>query len=156
MVLSKAESDILSFLFSKYKEDANEYYNIGPFIKEAGLNATDVLEKFRQKEYLKPDVFISEGGNFIKCSIAAKGILVIDAPYLEEKIHATLKGLGDIGGFGNVMKILGYDRDQHQRGFDLANEMQNRDYIKLLYASYTQNVISVEMLLPGKYIYDKL
>jgi len=154
MALTKAESDILSFLFSKYKQDATIYVDIGSMLKEHKLDAVSVTENLKRTEFIKPDIFIT--GNEVKCAIAMRGIMQINSAYVEEKILAILKGLGEIGGFGNVMKILGYERDHHQLGFDLANEMQNRDYIKLLYASYTQNVISVEMLLPGKYIYDKL
>jgi hypothetical protein len=154
MALTKAESDILSFLFLKYKEDASAYHDISGRLKTHGLEPRQFVNAMTACEFIKPDVFQTE--NELRCAIATRGILQIDNAYIEEKIRAILKGLGAIGGFGNVMKILGYDRDQHQLGFDLANEMQNRDYIKLLYASYTQNVISVEMLLPGKYIADSL
>ena len=154
MALTKAESDILSFLFSKYKENASEYYDIANILDKHGVESGPFTEKMKHAEFIKPDIF--KTGKELKCAIAVRGMMQINPAYVEEKILATLKGLGDTGGFGNVMKILGYDRDQHQLGFDLANEMQNRDYIKLLYASYTQNVISVEMLLPGKYIYDKI
>ena len=154
MAITKAESEILSFLFAKYKADANVYSDITPFLKEHDLDAQSLTENLKHAEFIKPDIYVE--GNEAKCAIAVRGIMQVNSAYVEEKILAILKGLGAIGGFGNVMKILGYERDQHQRGFDLANEMQNRDYIKLLYASYTQNVISVEMLLPGKYIYDKL
>ena len=154
MALSKAESEILSSLFTKYKEDANAYVDISSMLKEHKLDARPFTENLKRPEFIKPDIFIT--GNEVKCAIAMRGIMQINSSYVEEKIRAVLKGLGEIGGFGNVMKILAYERDNHQLGFDLANEMQNRDYIKLLYASYTQNVISVEMLLPGKYICDSL
>jgi|GEM_PF-1008187 len=154
MELTTAESDILSFLFSKYKEDASTYHDISEILKKHQLDAGPIIQKMKLTEWIKPDIF--QTGKELKCSIAVRGIMQIDPAYVEAKIQTIIKGLGDIGGFGNVMKVLGYERDHHQLGFDLANEMQNRDYIKLLYASYTQNVISVEMLLPGKHIYDNL
>lgn len=154
MALTNVESDILSFLFSKYKEDASTYYDIADILKKHTFDPGPVIEKLKHAEWIKPDIFRT--GKDFKCAIAVRGIMQINPAYIEDKILAIIKGLGDIGGFGNVMKILGYERSEHQLGFDLANEMQNRDYIKLLYASYTQNVISVEMLLPGKSIYEKL
>ena len=157
MTLSKPEHEVLLFLAARYKDDADHDYDVSDIIKKHGLDPSagkEIVEKLKLAEYLKPDRFVS--GNEVKCAISMRGISQVDPGYVEEKILAVIKGLGAIGGFGNLMKILGYGRDQHQRGFDLANEMQNRDYIKLLYASYTQNVISVEMLLPGKHIYDRM
>lgn len=154
MTLSKIESDILSFLFTRYKENADLYYDISSLLQQAGADPKQIVEKLKIAELIKPDIIFS--GTEVRCAISMNGIAQIDSSYVEEKILTIIKGLGTIGGFGNVMKILGYDRNDHQKGFDLANEMQNRNYIKLLYASHTQNMISVEMLLPGKYIYDKL
>lgn len=48
----------------------------------------------------------------------------------------------------NVMEILNHQID-YQEGFDLANEMQNKDFIKIIYCVFP-NVINVQLTLIGK------
>lgn len=75
---------------------------------------------------------------------------------MEQEILKVIEGVGDRGGTtGNVMEILGYDQSQFQNGFDIANEMQNRDLIKLLYSNFNQNKVIVEFTLLGKAAYKK-
>lgn len=75
---------------------------------------------------------------------------------IESKISTVIKGVGDQGGTtGNVMEFLGYDQDEFQQGFDIANEMQNRDLVKLLYSNFNQNKVIVEFTLLGKAAYEK-
>ena len=74
----------------------------------------------------------------------------------EDEILRVIKGVGDQGGTtGNVMEILGFSSADFQRGFDLANEMQNRDLVKMLYSNFNQNKIVVEFTLLGKAAYEK-
>jgi len=75
---------------------------------------------------------------------------------MEEEILRVIKGVGDHGTSGNVMEILGLDQHNFQRGFDLANEMQNRDLVKLLYSNFNLNKIIVEFTLLGKAAYRAL
>lgn len=52
------------------------------------------------------------------------------------------------GGTGNVMEFLAEDHD-FDDGFQFANEMQNKDLIKLLYSNFSKNLIVVELTLLG-------
>ena len=61
-----------------------------------------------------------------------------------------LKHLVKTGGTGNVMEFLKYNGSEFQKGFDLANDMQNLDYIKLLYTNYNKNIVVVELTLLGR------
>lgn len=73
----------------------------------------------------------------------------------ETEISTVIKGVGDQGGTtGNVMEYLGYAQAEFQRGFDIANEMQNRDLVKLLYSNFNQNKVIVEFTLLGKAAYE--
>lgn len=74
---------------------------------------------------------------------------------IEKEILTVIKGVGDQGGTtGNVMEYLGYSQADFQKGFDIANEMQNRDLVKLLYSNFNQNKVIVEFTLLGKAAYE--
>ena len=62
----------------------------------------------------------------------------------------VLKHLVKAGGTGNVMEFLKYDASDFQKGFDVANDMQNLDYVKLLYSNFTKNLVVVELTLLGR------
>jgi hypothetical protein len=64
----------------------------------------------------------------------------------------VLKHLVKAGGTGNVMEYLKYDASDFQKGFDVANDMQNLDYVKLLYSNFNKNVVVVELTLLGRTI----
>ncbi len=61
-----------------------------------------------------------------------------------------LKHLVKTGGTGNVMEFLKYNASEFQKGFDLANEMQNMDYVKLLYSNFNKTLVVVELTLLGR------
>jgi hypothetical protein len=67
----------------------------------------------------------------------------------EESYSILLEGLRAKGGTGNVMEILGWDSPRFDYGFQIANEMQNRDLLKLLYSNFNKNLIVVELTLLG-------
>ncbi|MDZ7646235.1 MAG: hypothetical protein U5K54_03090 [Cytophagales bacterium] len=52
------------------------------------------------------------------------------------------------GGTGNVMEFLQEGKD-FDSGFHFANEMQNKDLVKLLYSNFNKNLIVVELTLLG-------
>jgi len=62
----------------------------------------------------------------------------------------VLKQLVKAGGTGNVMEFLKLDASTFQQGFDIANDMQNLDYVKLLYSNFNKNLIVVEITLLGR------
>ncbi len=61
-----------------------------------------------------------------------------------------LKHLVKTGGTGNIMEFLKYNASEFQKGFEIANDMQNLDYIKLLYSNYNKNIVVVELTLLGR------
>jgi hypothetical protein len=73
----------------------------------------------------------------------------------EADVMKVINGVGDNGTTGNVMEILGYSQADFQQGFDIANEMQNRDLVKMLYSNFNQNKVIVEFTLLGKAAYEK-
>lgn len=68
---------------------------------------------------------------------------------MDQKITEVLKSTGAAGTIWNVVDILKAKPEEFQDCFDLANEMQNRDLVKLLYALYPSKVM-VEMTLIGQ------
>jgi hypothetical protein len=62
----------------------------------------------------------------------------------------VLTHLVQAGGTGNVMEFLKYDASEFQKGFDLANDMQNLNYVKLLYSNFDKNLLVVELTLLGR------
>lgn len=63
----------------------------------------------------------------------------------EEKL--ICRKLAEQGGTGNVMAFLGYAVAQFDEGFIIANQMQNKDLVKLLYSNINKNLIVVEATL---------
>lgn len=53
-------------------------------------------------------------------------------------------------GTGNVMEILQWAPEKFEKGFLLANELQNLDAVKLLYSNFNKNLIVVELTLVGE------
>lgn len=67
------------------------------------------------------------------------------------KAHLNvLRHLVKEGGTGNVMEFLQYDASDFQKGFEFANDMQNQDYVKLVYSNFNKNLIVVELTLLGR------
>jgi hypothetical protein len=60
-----------------------------------------------------------------------------------------LKNLESNGGTGNVMEFLSYDVSEFDDAFAIANSMQNKDLVKLLYSNFNKNQIVVEITLLG-------
>ncbi len=71
-------------------------------------------------------------------------------------IDTVILGIGNEGGTGNVMNALEFQQDNFQTGFDIANDIQNMDLVKLLYSNFNQNKIIVEFTLLGKKRYEDL
>lgn len=63
--------------------------------------------------------------------------------------YQIAKGIKKQGGTGNVMDALQWGSARFDEGFVLANELQNLNWIKLLYSNYTKNLIVVELTLVG-------
>jgi hypothetical protein len=70
----------------------------------------------------------------------------MDADQAESMI---LKNLALHGGTGNVMEFLKYDASEFDNGFAIANNMQNKDLLKILYSNFNKNLVVVEATLLG-------
>ena len=66
----------------------------------------------------------------------------------QKEILGNLVALGRAGGMVNVIGVL--NSADYQEAFDIANEMQNSDWIKIIYCSFNANIINVELTLKGK------
>lgn len=64
--------------------------------------------------------------------------------------NRVLRFLVSASGTGNVMEALQWGADHFDEGFAVANDMQNRDMVKLLYSNYNKNLIVVELTLLGE------
>jgi hypothetical protein len=67
---------------------------------------------------------------------------------INQKEKSFLTKLIQKGGTGNVMEFLPEGED-FDAGFHFANEMQNKDLVKLLYSNFNKNLIVVELTLLG-------
>ena len=61
----------------------------------------------------------------------------------------VLRNLVKKGGIGNVMEFLNYSQTDFDKGFEFANNLQNKDLVKLLYSNFNKNQIVVELTLIG-------
>lgn len=50
----------------------------------------------------------------------------------------------------NVIEALQYGPDQYQEAFDIALEMDNRSFVKLLYSNFNAGKVIVEFTLLAK------
>jgi len=75
---------------------------------------------------------------------------------LKQEQILILKELVHKGGTGNVNEILSLSSGQFEEGFTIANDMQNKDLLKLLYSNFNKNLVVVELTLLGESEYNKL
>lgn len=68
---------------------------------------------------------------------------------IQEDHYKILKHVVAKGGTGNVMEAMGWDGSKFDEGFSLALDIQNLDYVKLLYSNFNKNLIVVELTLVG-------
>ncbi len=68
---------------------------------------------------------------------------------LTEEELTIIQNLAKAGGTGNVMEFLRFSPSDFEKGFSIANEMQNKDLVKLLYSNFNKNLIVVETTLLG-------
>ena len=68
---------------------------------------------------------------------------------LSENELTVIQHLSTSGGTGNVMEVLNLDQSAFDHGFTIANNMQNKDLIKLLYSNFNKNQIVVAITLLG-------
>ncbi len=68
---------------------------------------------------------------------------------LSEIELSIIQHLSKTGGTGNVMAFLDFSVMDFEKAFSIANEMQNKDLLKLLYSNFNTNQIVVEMTLIG-------
>jgi hypothetical protein len=61
----------------------------------------------------------------------------------------VLQSLVKKGSLGNVMEFLNWPPAEFDRGFEFANNLQNKDLVKLLYSNFNKNLIVVELTLIG-------
>ena len=73
----------------------------------------------------------------------------------QTEILSNLVGLGREGGMCNVIAIVKNQTSEYQMAFNIANEMQNLDWIKIIYCSFQANIINVELTLKGKQEYSR-
>lgn len=134
------ETEVLTFLFNSAKKDSNQFYEIG------GSDALLVANKLLKNGWIKDE--IQSDGTHVNCAISIEGIKKIDPFFIEEKTKQVLASTGEAGTIWNVVEILKEKPEGYQFCFDLANDMQNDDLVKLLYAMYPSKVM-VEMTLKG-------
>lgn len=67
----------------------------------------------------------------------------------QEHHQVILKHIVAQGSMGNVMEALQWDVSRFDDGFAIALEIQNLDYVKLLYSNFNKNLIVVELTLVG-------
>ena len=68
---------------------------------------------------------------------------------LTEEELTIIQHLAKAGGTGNVMEFLNFNPTDFDKGFSIANEMQNKDLVKLVYSNFNKNLIVVETTLLG-------
>jgi hypothetical protein len=147
MNLSPALRDCLQFLFNSYRNNSNEFYDIRSLATQHGSDPLALAAQLKTLGLIRDEVKID--GDEIKCSISVDGINKTDASYIGNRINEVVKGLGEANSIANVPDLLKFDGNHFQEAFDIANEMQNQDLVKLLYAFQPKNTVNVEVTLEG-------
>ncbi|GHM99394.1 hypothetical protein WSM22_08840 [Cytophagales bacterium WSM2-2] len=62
---------------------------------------------------------------------------------------AILKFIHQKGITGNVMEALGWDSSRFEEGAQIALDMDNLNYVKLIYSNFNKNLVVVELTLVG-------
>lgn len=141
--MTPSEQNVLRFLFNSSKENSNKNYDIKPI---AGNDALMIANKLLKGGLIKDDV--QSDVTAVHCSISIDGIRAVDPAFIEAKTRECLRSSGRAGSIWNVVELLKEKEEGFQFCFDLANDMQNRDLVKLLYALYPSKVM-VEMTRKG-------
>ena len=68
---------------------------------------------------------------------------------LTETEISVLQSLVKKGGMGNVQEFLQWPIEEFDKAFAFANNLQNKDLVKLLYSNFNKNLIVVELTLVG-------
>ena len=66
-----------------------------------------------------------------------------------ETERSVLQNLVRKGGTGNVIEFLDPTAFDFDQAFEFANDLQNKDLVKLLYSNFNRNLVVVELTLPG-------
>lgn len=147
MELTPPLKDCLQYLFQSYLENSNEIYDISAVAKRHGADPIALAAQLRTLGLIRDDARIE--GDEVKCAISVEGINAAKPGYIDEKMLEAVKGLGEANSIANVASLLNMDQQHFQQSFDVANEMQNRDLVKLLYAFQPRNTVNVEVTLEG-------
>jgi hypothetical protein len=147
MADAKFSKEVLEYLWREYQKNSNLSYDISPLCAKSHVDPVRLSNELKQEGLVKDDVVVE--GDKVSCCVSMKGVIRLDKQFVESKIDAVLGGLREVNSIGNVMEILNLGASDFQLAFDLANEMQNRDLVKLLYAFQPGNKVSVEMTLEG-------
>jgi len=147
MADQRMSMEVLDYLWRAYQENPNLAHDISPVCAKNLLDPVAASRELRLEGLIKDDVTIE--GSEVRCAVSMKGVISLDKQFVEEKIDGVLSGLREVNSIGNVMEILNLGAKDFQLAFDLANEMQNRDLVKLLYAFQPGNKVNVEMTLEG-------
>jgi hypothetical protein len=67
----------------------------------------------------------------------------------------VLQKLSTAGGTGNVIEFLNYGAADFEKAFEFANNLQNKDLVKLLYSNFNKNLVVVELTLLGYQAWKK-
>jgi hypothetical protein len=138
------ELDVLRFLFAFYQEDSNLLYDITPV---CGADALMISNKLVRSGLIKDNV--EKDTTSVRCAISIHGIESIQPGFIQSNFDNFFPHTGAANSIWNVVDILKQKPEGFQFSFDLANEMQNRDFVKLLYAFYPTKVM-VEMTLKAR------
>jgi hypothetical protein len=137
------ETEVLTFLFNSAKKDSNQFYDIK---RIAGNDALMLANKLSKNGLIKDE--IQGDATNVKCAISLDGISSIAPSFVDQKTSEFLRSAGQAGTVWNVVDVLKERPEGYQFCFDLANDMQNKDLVKLIYAVYPSKVM-VEMTLKG-------
>jgi hypothetical protein len=139
--------EILRWLWDRYRTDSNGVYDIAPLCRKHGSDPVKVSNNLRNEGLIKDEVTIEK--EMVCCAISMKGIALVDPQFIEGMIDKVLAAMTGVNSIHNIMVVLKLDQNDFQMAFDLANEMQNRDLVKLLYAFQPGKLVNVEMTLEG-------
>jgi hypothetical protein len=148
MQLEKVQTEILRMLYEAYKANPNHIYDINSITTKYAIDAREMAYRLKSFRLVRDVIFYPSSG--AHCSITMLGIYQIDPLYIDTKTRDVIDGLAKANGLGNIVEYLNTDTLHYQFALDLADYLQDLDYLKVRLQNFSRNAIICELTLKGK------
>lgn len=139
MRINDIKIPVLTHLFEKYKSGGGEgTFDITNLIKVAGFDPVEGSDYLNSWGWLKDRTF--EPGGIVNTTISFSGIKEINRVWVKQLEDTVMAALGESGGVGELMQILGFEPKDAAIARDLALWMKTQELIDATFYGLETNV----------------